>query len=487
MYFSDNVPKWGIFQEEYRNGKSYRSPYHEVSLEAVFTSPGGRQIQFWGFYDGGDLWRLRFMPDETGEWQYEARFSDESDSFRGKFCCIDSDLPGPLCAYEKNKIWFGTKNGRPFMLRSIHLGDCFFSGQINTEKRARILDYLQNMGYNTLSIASFLINRQSPGRGLGFDTPKLWPLCAGEYQKAERILNDLEKRRIVVFPFAGFFGREGFFPGALRDQVLYIKYVMARWGVYWNLLINTAGPEPLLRHNPFMGRCEADRLSRLIKQYNVFGQMLTVHNQTGDDQFMTSDYTGFGTLQGPKTIDREVLYRGLINNHRKDAPLYAQETLWTHNIHGHPDYTGEDVRKNACTILMSAAMINYGDMLGDSSTGFSGQMDEALLHEDFHLTLKGIWDFFESLPYHTAEPCPQKIDKGVCLGQENQWYLIYLWDGGSVHFKTDGITYNVERIDPHKEFLRVSPEVRMETVLTIETNPGEDVFILLTRVQEPGI
>ena len=479
MFYKEAVQQWGIFQTEFENNKNYKYPFHNTALDAVFTSPQGREINFWGFYDGGNSWKLRFMPDETGEWKYEAHFSDDSGSYNGKFTCVESDMPGPLCAYENNKIWFGTRNGKAFMLRSFHLGDCFFSRQISNEKRTRILNYLQGLGYNTLSIASFLINRQSPGRGLGFDTPKLWPFDAAEYQRAEEILNDLYKRKMVVFPFAGFFGREGFFPNAQRDQVLYVKYVIARWGAYWNLLFNTAGPEPLLTHNQFLSRCEVDRLSWLIKKYNVFGQMLTVHNQTGSDLFMESEYTDFGTLQGPKTINRTELYKGLIGNHRKDAPLYAQETLWTHNIHGHPDYTETDVRKNGCTILMAAAMINYGDMLGDSSSGFSGQMDESLLHESFHKILKGIWDFFETIPYYKMKPCPQKVDSGMCLGLNDQFYLIYLPEGGTVNFKADDLEYSVDKILVNDNFKHESMGIKKGTV-SIDAGQ-EDAFFWLNR------
>ena len=479
MFFEDAVLKWGIFQTQFENNKTYKFPFYDITLDAVFTSPRGREIKFWGFYDGNKSWKLRFMPDEIGEWMYDARFSDDSAIYKGKFTCVESDLSGPLCPYDNNKIWFGTRNGDPIMLRSFHLGDCFFSRQITGEKRTRVLNYLQETGYNTLSIASFFINRQTPGRGLGFDTPKLWPLNAEEYQRAEEILNDLYKRRIIIFPFAGLFGREGFFPNAQRDQVLYIKYIMARWGVYWNMLFNTAGPEPILYANPFLPKCEVDRLSWLIRKYNVFGQMLSVHNQTGNDQFMESEYTDFGTLQGPKTINRIDLYNGLIRNHRKDAPLYAQETLWTHNIHGHPDYSEVDVRKNACVILMSATMINYGDMLGDSSSGFSGQMDETLKHESFHKILKGIWGFFETIPYYQMKPCPHMVDNGVCLGLYEQFYLVYLSEGGVVNFKAGNCEYSAEKILVNDNFRRI-PLGMKSGMATIDAG-HEDIFIWFNR------
>ena len=47
----------------------------------------------------------------------------------------------------------------------------------------------------------------------------------------------------------------------------------------------------------------------------VFGHLLSVHNRTGDDAFKDSAYTSYGTLQGPKTLDRKKLSRVLLKNH----------------------------------------------------------------------------------------------------------------------------------------------------------------------------
>ena len=48
------------------------------------------------------------------------------------------------------------------------------------------------------------------------------------YQKAETILDLLAARKILVFPFAGFFGRDSNYPTNPADQSQYIKYTLAR-------------------------------------------------------------------------------------------------------------------------------------------------------------------------------------------------------------------------------------------------------------------
>jgi hypothetical protein len=36
-------------------------PYRDVSLDVLFISPSGKEVRFWGFYDDGKTWRIRFM------------------------------------------------------------------------------------------------------------------------------------------------------------------------------------------------------------------------------------------------------------------------------------------------------------------------------------------------------------------------------------------------------------------------------------------
>ena len=57
------------------NNVSYANPYNpdEVLLRAVFTAPSGRTWAIDGFYmeeNRQSRWKVRFAPDETGEWTY---------------------------------------------------------------------------------------------------------------------------------------------------------------------------------------------------------------------------------------------------------------------------------------------------------------------------------------------------------------------------------------------------------------------------------
>ena len=81
------------------NTTPYADPYRDVSLDVTYRAPSGPKVQFWGLLDGSNLWKLRFMPDEVGRWNCEARLDDRSGEAAGAFECVDSDLPGRLSVF----------------------------------------------------------------------------------------------------------------------------------------------------------------------------------------------------------------------------------------------------------------------------------------------------------------------------------------------------------------------------------------------------
>jgi hypothetical protein len=452
-----NVGLYERFEAEIRNGKSYQDPFRDVTLETVFRGPDGSETRFWGFYNGGSTWRLRFMPWHEGEWTWEARFSDGTAGGSGSFRCTgESVIAGKLDRYPWNPIWFGYSSGAPELIRGLHLGDRFFARNWPDAERKKLLDWVQANDYNLLSIASHYLNRSEPGRGEGWETPDLWPLNPGEYHRMEGVLDDLARRQILVFPFAGFFGQDSDYPREPADQAVYIRYTLARLGAYWNVLFNVAGPEPNLRGGRrWMSDEEVTRLGRLIAKLDVFRHPVAVHNRTGDDPFRDSDWSTYGVIQGPKTSDLAKLSAGLLESHHPEKPLLAQETLWSGNVNhiralGGRDYTDDELRTNAIVIQMSAAAIVFADNDGNSSTGFSGTLDPEAAKQRRHEILRKVWDFFETTPFYRMSPAQDLVDRGFCLAEAGREYLVYLPEGGTVNVTVKEGPYRVVWVNARK-------------------------------------
>ncbi|MHC4116760.1 MAG: DUF5060 domain-containing protein [Planctomycetota bacterium] len=444
-----SVGLWDRFETSVRNTKKYRDPYADVMLEVTYESPDGNRTKFWGFYDEARTWKIRFMPDRVGKWKYKAAFSDGSEGISGTFECVGSDIPGMISVDRTNPMWFGYSSGRHVLIRSFHVGDRFFAENWPAAKRKVFLDWAGAQGYNMLSVASHYLNRDAEGRGRGWETPDLWPLNAAEYRKAEAILNDLAARRIMIYPFAGFFGQSSDFPTKECEQTRYIKYILARLGPYWNVLFNVAGPEPKIKAREFqnaMTFAEVNRLGRKIRELDVFAHPISIHNPSGDDPYKNEDWLSFVTLQGWKGTNLSDIYSGMIRNHHRAKPLYAQEVFWPGNKY-HKISDPDDIRKKAFVLMMSAAAINYADMDGNSSTGFSGSMDLADKNQTVHDIVGKVWDFFETVPFYRMKPSQQAAGAGFCLAEEGKYYLVYLANGGAVNVAVQSGRYRATWIN----------------------------------------
>ena len=64
------VPRWESHEFTLRGRTHVANPFRDAALVGEFTSPAGKTIVVDGFFDGDDTWRLRFTPEEEGEWRY---------------------------------------------------------------------------------------------------------------------------------------------------------------------------------------------------------------------------------------------------------------------------------------------------------------------------------------------------------------------------------------------------------------------------------
>ena len=116
-----SVPLRRVFELPVLNSVDYANPFSDVWLNATFTGPSTAQTHFWGFYDGGSTWRIRFMPGELGTWTFSWGFSDGSKSGDGQFECIaNGSSPGILKPYSRNPHWFAYQGKQLVFLKSYY-------------------------------------------------------------------------------------------------------------------------------------------------------------------------------------------------------------------------------------------------------------------------------------------------------------------------------------------------------------------------------
>ncbi|MEM9671579.1 MAG: DUF4038 domain-containing protein [Cyclobacteriaceae bacterium] len=121
----DKTAKWCPHEITLISTVAYPNPLYEVvEFFAKFTSPTGRTRRTNGFWNGGTDWRIRFMPDEVGTWQYITTCSDQSNrglhSQQGQFVCeentdMHSIFQHGAIIYCKGEYHLRHADGTPFL------------------------------------------------------------------------------------------------------------------------------------------------------------------------------------------------------------------------------------------------------------------------------------------------------------------------------------------------------------------------------------
>ncbi len=102
-----NIKVHNKLEISYNSSRIYENPIYDVQrFEVTFISPSGRIRKVNGFWDGGDLWKVRFIPDEIGGWKWRTICSDNANAGlheqTGNFECIEND--SVLDLYKKGGI-----------------------------------------------------------------------------------------------------------------------------------------------------------------------------------------------------------------------------------------------------------------------------------------------------------------------------------------------------------------------------------------------
>jgi hypothetical protein len=123
---ADFIPLYGILELSFKHYGVYENNFFDVTLDVIFTSPGGTQRRIKGFYYGGDLWMVRFRPHQPGRWTYTYVLTGKG-NFRkdgnGAFDCTPGSAEGLVRRHPQNTYRWVFANGKAYF--PIGLQDCF--------------------------------------------------------------------------------------------------------------------------------------------------------------------------------------------------------------------------------------------------------------------------------------------------------------------------------------------------------------------------
>jgi hypothetical protein len=428
------VPLYGRFETQLTHDKAYANPFTDVVLDAVFSAPSGRKVAFFGFYDGdgnggqhGNVWKLRFMPDEAGEWSYIYCFSDGTPGAEGRFVCVkDGARPGPL---RVDGTRFVHPDSRTFQPRSYYYSEAFCGDWTAVSKgieaffpKKRGFNWccttfwqgplLKNHKWNALPYNGF-----HPIHGGDYTV-----LDLGSWRHVDEVLGELEKRSVIWFNFDGFVPNVGgtMSSGQRLDfdgQRAYIRNAVARLAPYWNVTWNIA-----FEWHEFMKADQVAQLVDYVRTIDPWKHPVTVHDQgklTSAEEAIKNLHVDFVTLQYDAGRCGDALKAAaFVSPFTGRCPVYAQEVTWE----GPDKLDGAGVRRGAWGVAMAGGIVNYAE-----------QFDQVYGNGEGFRYVSILLELVDSLPWDRMGPRNDLVGPGqLCFAVEGEAYVVYAPSGGPV-------------------------------------------------------
>jgi hypothetical protein len=284
------IEKWGMF-EATLEGPSDGNPFLDVAFDAVF-SQHGRNVRVPGFYDGDGIYRVRFMPDNEGEWAFYTRSKTGAlDGKSGSFQAVapSKNNHGPVSV--RNRYHFAYADGTPFFSFGT---TCYAWTHQPIDMQSQTLKTLKKTKFNKVRMGVFPkdypynvneplypIFLQGKDGKEDFDQPN--PVAFRHFENQVAALQDLgiEADLIIFHPY----DRWGYCNMSAQQDFRYVAYLAARLAAYRNVWWALANEYDFLLDTKPMAQW--DRYFHILEENDPYGHLKSIHN---GDQNMNFDH-----------------------------------------------------------------------------------------------------------------------------------------------------------------------------------------------------
>jgi hypothetical protein len=447
-----DVEQWGIFELALK-GPADGNPFVDVHLSATFTD-GTHKHEVDGFYDGGGIYRIRFMPETDGEWRYVttsnvAALSGSSGTFTAAPASAGNH--GPVQVH--NTYHFAYADGTPFR----ELGTTSYSWwhQSNALEE-QTLKTLAASPFNKIRVCVLPRNDSNTKPALfpfvgkpptNWDYSQFNPVFFQHLEKRIGQLRDLgiEADLILFHPYDKEWGFEKM--DRANDE-RYLRYVVARFAAYRNVWWSLANEYDLIHSKT---DADWDDYFRTVQESDPYGHLRSIHNSALIYNNAQPWVTHASIQNGSAVEDpgRAELYRDVWRK-----PVVYDEVKYEGNIERRwGQLTGQEMVERFWAGTVAGTYVGHGECIKgpDGAMWFN---EGGVLRGQSPPRLTFLRKVLETSPPDGIEPIDQWQDTDMG-GQPGQYYLLYFGrpTPGSWTFQLykkgvgDGMKFKVDIID----------------------------------------
>jgi hypothetical protein len=238
------VPLYSPFELRLTTTQPHENPYLDINVAGIFTSPSGKELRLAGFWDGGQIWRVRFSPNERGVWNYRTESNDAELETSGSFEAIASNRRGFVRVSKTRPYEFEYSDSTPFLL----MGDTNWDGMSHgVGFQPHFKDYINvraSQGFNAYH-TMIVNNRYDYGDNEGGTTFEMFNSDTRNYDRVNPGFFQWVDRRVAYADSVGMVSILFFTWAAearnmsvdqYRRLALYIVSRCAAYNVFWVLV-----------------------------------------------------------------------------------------------------------------------------------------------------------------------------------------------------------------------------------------------------------
>ena len=415
------VEQWGLYEISLV-GPATGNPFIDVDLTASFTN-GQKTLKVHGFYDGDGIYRIRFMPPETGSWKYQTQSNCPAlNGQSGSLVAVAPMVGHHGLVRVHNTYHFAYADGTPY----VEIGTTSYSWIYSSEAE-------QEQTLATLKASPFDKLRMSllPTRA----GPNLYPYpqdSAGKWDPSRfnvAYFQNLEKRvsqlndegvqadLILFHPYNK--GSMAWFD-ALDDAAddRYINYVIARLAAYPNVWWSLANEYGQVKNKT---DADWDHFFQVVQADDPYDHLRSIHNaQKYYDP--NKPWVTHASIQNGNAVNdfgRAVLYRHLI-----PKPVVYDEVCYEGNAKARwGQLSGEDMVSRFWFGTIAGTYVGHSETFGNGHGGAWISNGGKLLGQS-PPRLAFLRKILEEGPADGIEPIDEFYDQEIG-GKAGEYYLVY--------------------------------------------------------------
>lgn len=282
------VERWGVYEVTLSHA-TQGNPYLDVQLSATFTN-GKQSVKVPGFWDGENVYKVRFMPPAQENWRYETRsnipaLSGKTGSFRVTAPLAGNRGPVRVAdtyylRYEDGTPYhqFGTTSYAWTHQREDLQEQTLKTLAASPFNKIRFCVFPKSYAYNKNEPQWFAFARRADGT-FDFDRPQpeFWRHFEKRIVDLQRL--GIEADIILWHPY----DRWGFSEMSDEHDDRYLRYCIARLAAYRNVWWSLANEYDFLTNRPQGHRGNKqwddwDRFFQILQKEDPFGKLRGIHN-----------------------------------------------------------------------------------------------------------------------------------------------------------------------------------------------------------------